>query len=157
MDTRVMKLRLMAISLTSVLTLTGCGSGGGNFPLSIDLMPSDSARWGTYCESILGQGWSCIVDLRVLNNTDQAWNGTLSSTLVSDSGDESLGTDSTSDSQLTGTFQNVVNPGGKWEWAAYFQVADGQKFTSLRVKQDGSTVQEIPVCIGSSTELAQGC
>jgi hypothetical protein len=169
------KLSFIGLALAAVLSLAGCSSSSdpsgisldsgnspaaNNFPLTIDEMPTESAQWGTYCQSILGQGWDCIVDLRVVNESKTPWGSGdyLTANLVADDGSISASSDSPDNTTLTGTFMQTANPGSKWEWSVYFSVGEGQKFTSVQVVNiAGDVVAEIPVCIGSSDALSQGC
>lgn len=114
-------------------------------------------RWPTMCEEVMGAGWSCWVDLKVMNNGNEAWDGHLTGELVSSTGGRSASSDSSDVSELTGDFWVTLNPSTPMEWAVYFAVGPDQKFTSLDILADGEVVQSIPICIGSSYELAQGC
>lgn len=168
------KFSFVGLALAVVLSVAGCShpdpsgisldSGNSpaasNFPLTIDEMPAESAQWGTYCQSILGQGWDCIVDLRLVNESKTPWGSGdyLTAQLVADDGSISASSDSPDNNTLTGTFLQTANPGSKWEWSVYFSVGEGQKFTSIKVvNMLGDVVTEIPICIGSSDALSQGC
>jgi len=153
---------LTALSLTGCSNLSTSGSFSGevkptDFPLSIGIMPDGEGRWGTFCESIIGQGWSCIVDVKLKNTTKAPWDGLLSANIVSDTGASSVASNAPDNSQLLGTFSQTANPGEGWEWAIYFSVGENQKFTSVEVRDGADVVAALPVCIGSSEELSQGC
>lgn len=123
----------------------------------IDQMPKASQNNGTFCQSILGQGWYCTVELRVVNKGTSPWNGFLRSNLVSTTGAISAGTNSSSVDYYTGNFNNLVNPGEGYRWNTYFSVGVNQRFTKLNVTENGKIVFSIPVCLGSSSKDELGC
>lgn len=164
-----MRKRLLAISglMSFSLLLTGCSNLSNlsntqtaidNFPLAISNMPESEGRWGTYCEQIWGQGWSCIVEVKVENPSKAPWDGMLTANLIAEDGAVNASSDSQDNSTLTGTFMNSVNPGKIWDWAIFFEVGENIRFTSVDiVDSSGSTVSTLPVCIGSSDADSQGC
>ena len=127
------------------------------FQLTIDKMPMEEESNGTYCQSILGRGWSCTVEIRVVNNSDTAWNGSMNANLVTPSGVVSEGSDSTEVDYLTSTFDSKVNPGQKYRWITYFEVGPDLRFSSVQILSQDKMVSNIPVCIGSNYNDALGC
>ena len=128
-----------------------------DFPLTIDKMPSDLESNGTFCQSILGQGWYCTVELRVVNSTSAPWNGTMIANLVTNQGVISEGSISTEVNYLTSTFGSKVNPGQGYRWSTYFEVGPNLRFQFVQILDNGKTISTIPVCIGSSDNDALGC
>lgn len=114
-------------------------------------------RWPTMCQEVMGEGWSCWVDLKVTNNGSTPWSGNLTGELVSGNGTRSASTDSFEISELTGDFDVTLNPNTPMEWAVFFKVAPDQQFVSLDILSNGLVAESIPVCIGSSYESAMGC
>lgn len=125
--------------------------------LVIDQMPKASQNNGTFCQSILGQGWYCTVELRVINKGTSPWNGFLKSNLVSNTGAISAGTNSPSVNYYTGNFSGLVNPGEGYRWNTYFNVGPSQRFTKLNVTENGKIVFSVPICLGSSSKDELGC
>lgn len=130
------------------------------FPLGIDKVPDESARWGTYCQTVLGQGWVCIVDLRLINQSTVPWgqNDFLTANLVAEDGSISSSSNSIDNETLTGTYMGVINPGDEIQWSVFFSVGENKRFLAIEIIDTiGSTVSRIPICIGSTDELALGC
>jgi hypothetical protein len=169
------KLAFAWMALVVGLAVTGCSKGSdpsgitlnpenpspsSTFPLTIEEMPADSAQWGTFCQSVLGQGWACVVDLAVVNDSKEPWGASdfLTANLIAEDGSVSASSNAPDNNTLRGTFFETANPGSKWEWSIYFSVGEGQKFTSVEILDAiGNVVAEVPVCIGSTDELALGC
>jgi len=127
------------------------------FPLTIDKMPTDLESNGTFCQSILGKGWYCTVEIRVVNNSTTAWNGIMNANLVTSSGVVSEGSISTEVDYLTSTFDSKVNPGQGYRWSTYFEVGPDLRFSSVRIISQDKIVSIIPVCLGSNDSDSMGC
>jgi len=159
------KLVAAGMILVSSITLVGCASPlpqvgrvASDFPLNITNMPSDQGQWGTYCQTVMGTGWICIVEVKVNNPTKQAWSGTLTANLIGEDGSVNASSDSYENTTLTGSFSNIVNPNKDWSWAVYFSVAEGVRFTGVDfVDESGQTVAQVPTCIGSTDADMLGC
>jgi hypothetical protein len=158
------KRRFLVGAIAAVFVLTGCSSGqtgeslgGADFPLSISEMPENAARWGTLCQPVVGSGWHCVVDISLVNNSQEPWNGFLTANLIAEDGSVSSATNSPDNPDLLGSFSQTANPGNKWEWMAYFPVGEGKRFTKLVVLENNSEVGSFPICIGSTMEDALGC
>jgi hypothetical protein len=172
---RMKKLAFVWMTLVFALAVAGCSkvsdpsgitldpetpSPSSIFPLTIEVMPADSAQWGTFCQSVLGQGWACVVDLAVVNDSNEPWGSSdfLTANLIAEDGSVSASSNAPDNSTLRPTFFETANPGSKWEWSIYFSVGEGKKFTSIEILDSLDTVvRKIPVCIGSTDELALGC
>lgn len=145
-------------TVTSDSNLTATpGTTQTNFPLTMDKMPSESESNGTFCQSILGQGWYCTVEIRVVNTSSAPWNGTMTANLITPQGVISEGSISSEVNYLTSTFDSKVNPGQGYRWSTYFEVGPNMRFQFVQILNNGQTVAAIPVCIGSSDKDAMGC
>lgn len=149
---------LLALTLGGCSTVTGAANEPvGPYQLTISEMPESAATWGTLCQSVLGSGWYCAVDLSLVNNSQTSWGGYLTAQLVADDGSVSDSSSSPDSPTLMGSFSQNVNPGEKWEWVAHFGVGEGKKFTKVLVLENGKAVASLPICIGSSDALSLGC
>ena len=128
--------------------------------LDISRTPSGQERWGTFCEAIIGEGWSCLVDVVVENTADTAWGegDYLKANLISEEGAASTSSSYYPKPELTGTFFGPLNPGQKKEWIIYFAVGADQLFNSVEITNlMGEVVSTVPVCMGSSEAYSLGC
>lgn len=125
--------------------------------LLIDLMPEASQNNGNFCQSVLGQGWYCTIELRVINKGTRPWSGSLGANLITTNGKINIATSSPTVGYYSGRFFDIVNPNDKYRWNTYFKVAAGQRFQTLAITEAGQVILTIPVCLGTTIQDELGC
>jgi len=124
--------RVLVLFMTIVLSATLTNSAVASQPYSIRYA-GDNARFGNYCEEILGSGWHCIADVLVTNRSGKMIEPRLVAELVDVKGRKFSARDNSQESTLTGPFNSELNPSETIEWAINFYTGKNVKFKLLNI------------------------